>query len=212
MSTTRLAGSFAALARRFHDCRKGIAAVEFAFVVPIMLCMFIGVVELSQAITVDRRVSHVTASTADLVARQRTIDNATLASYMEIVDDLMSPYSSANLKLTVASVYNTTAAPAQPVVCWAYPHNGGANAAVVANANYTGLPANLLDAAGGTSVIVVEASYLYRPVIFFRSTQTVVLGAQVSSFIGSAGITMTEKFYLKPRLSSSVAHSSHAGC
>ena len=38
-------------------------------IVPIMGVMFIGAVELSQAITVDRRVTQVASSTADLVAR-----------------------------------------------------------------------------------------------------------------------------------------------
>ena len=38
-------------------------------IVPIMSAMFIGAVEVSQAITVDRRVTQVASSTADLVAR-----------------------------------------------------------------------------------------------------------------------------------------------
>ena len=42
--------------------------VEFAFIVPIMAVMFIGAVELSQAIIVDRRVTQIASSTADLVA------------------------------------------------------------------------------------------------------------------------------------------------
>ncbi len=61
-----------AAARRFGRKIDGIAAVEFALIVPIMLCMFIGTVELSQAITVDRRVTQVASTTADLVARQKT--------------------------------------------------------------------------------------------------------------------------------------------
>ena len=48
------------------------AAVEFAFIVPIMGVMFIGAVELSQAIIVDRRVTQIASSTADLVARAET--------------------------------------------------------------------------------------------------------------------------------------------
>ena len=52
------------------------AAIEFALIVPIMAVMFIGAVELSQAITVDRRVTQVASSTADLVARADTTDLA----------------------------------------------------------------------------------------------------------------------------------------
>jgi len=57
------------LLRRWKADSEGVAAVEFAMIVPIMAIMFIGAVELSQAITVDRRVSQVASATADLVAR-----------------------------------------------------------------------------------------------------------------------------------------------
>ena len=211
-----IAAAASALASRFSRCREGIAAVEFAFVAPIMLCMFIGVVELSQAITVDRRVSHVTSSTADLVARQRNVTRSILNDYMTIIDNLMAPYSDVPLKLTIASVYNTKGAPGTPKTCWVYHRNdttaSGADTAITAGANYTGLPANLLDAGGGTSVIVVKAAYLYQPVMFFNSTPTKVQGAQVSSFVGTAGINMTETFYLKPRLQSSVTMDSNTAC
>lgn len=203
----------AAFARRFLRSRSGIAAVEFAFVVPIMLCMFIGTVELSQAITVDRRVTQVASSTADLVARQRSVTLTTLNGYMQIIDQLMTPYSATPLKLTVANVFTTTAQPTQPKVCWLYHRNNtssqGANTGISKGGNYTSatggaLPTGVLDATGGTSVIVVEVSYLYQPVLLFNSTPTEVRGAQVSSYIGAAGITMRESFFLKPRLSASV--------
>jgi Flp pilus assembly protein TadG len=41
-------------------------------IVPIMSVMFIGAVELSQAITVDRRVTQVASSTADLVRGRKS--------------------------------------------------------------------------------------------------------------------------------------------
>jgi Flp pilus assembly protein TadG len=202
--------------RRFSRAKDGIAAVEFGFVVPIMLCMFIGVVELSQAITVDRRVSHVASSTADLVARQKTLTPSTLDDYMTIIDQLMLPYSDTPLKMTISNVYNTTAAPTVHRVCWVYHRNSnsanGANTSLTAGGTYTGLPADVLDAAGGKSVIVVEVSYLYQPVLLFAASGTKVQGTQVNSFIGAAGINMTEKFYLAPRLSNSIQYNGGAAC
>ena len=207
-----------ALARRLVRRTDGIAAVEFAFLVPIMLCMFIGTVELSQAITIDRRVSNVASSTADLVARQRTITTSTLDGFMQIITQLMSPYSDTPLKLTVSNVYNTTAAPTVNKVCWFYHRSGSAaNSGLTKGGNYTSstggaLPTGILDAAGGSSVVVVEVSYLYQPVMIFGSTHREIRGAQVSSFIGAAGITMRETFYLKPRLSSSIQFNSDPVC
>ncbi len=205
---TRAVVAASAFARRFARARDGIAAVEFAFVVPIMLCMFIGVVELSQAITVDRRVSHIASSTADLVTRQQTLTTTTLNDYMQIIDHLMAPYSATPLKMTISSVYNTTSAPTVSKVCWVYHRNNssgqGAKTSLTAGGTYAGLPANILDSTGGSSAIAVDVSYLYQPVLFFSSSSVKLQGAQVSSFVGSAGITMTDAFYLRPRLSSSI--------
>lgn len=209
------------VSKRFLRSTSGIAAVEFALVVPIMLCMFIGTVELSQAITVDRRVTQVASSTADLVARQRTVNVTTLNGYMQIIDQLMSPYSATPLKLTISNVYSTTAQPTIRKVCWLYHRNNtsaqGANTAISKGGNYTSatggtLPTGVIDSAGGTSVVVVEVSYLYQPVLFFSSSTIEVRGAQLSSYIGAAGITMRETFYLKPRLSASVQFDTDPAC
>ena len=54
------------LGRRIARNNSGVAAVEFAMIVPIMFLLFVGSVEFSQAITVDRRVTQVASSTADL--------------------------------------------------------------------------------------------------------------------------------------------------
>lgn len=221
MITAALIRPTAAFARRFVKRTEGIAAVEFAFLVPIMLCMFIGTVELSQAITIDRRVSQVASSTADLVARQRTLTPSTLNGYMQIITQLMAPYTATPLKLTVSNVYNTTAAPTVNKVCWVYHRDdasaNGANTSITANGNYTSgtggaLPTGVLDTAGGTSVIVVEVSYLYQPVLLFGAGDATIRGARINSYVGSAGINMRETFYLKPRLSASVQYDGAAAC
>ena len=202
--------ALAAFTRRFGRTTDGVAAIEFALIVPIMLTMFIGVVELSQAITVDRRVSQVASTTADLVARQRQITTTTLNGYMLIITELMSPYAAGPLKMTIANVYNTTGVPATARVCWFYQYNTGVET-LTKGGNYTGMPAGVLDTtAGGTSVVVVKVKYLYQPVMFVNSTS--VHGASVHSFIGAAGINMTETFYLKPRLSASIQFDTDPVC
>jgi Flp pilus assembly protein TadG len=186
--------------RRLAACNKGIAALEFGYVVPIMLMMFLGTVELSQAITVDRRVSHVASSTADLVARQKNVTQTTLDTYMQIIDQLMSPYEDDLLKLTIVHVYATAANPTQPKVCWSYNRNDNGTARGVTtytkDQNYTGLPENLVT--GGSSVVVVEVQYDYQPLI-------------LQYFIQST-MPMKEKFYLKPRLSASVQYGTDPAC
>jgi Flp pilus assembly protein TadG len=177
----------AGLIRRVARCKRGVAAVEFGMIVPIMFMLFVGAVEFSQAITVDRRVTQIASSTADLVARQTSMTSTDMAGYLQIVSTLMSPYTTSLLKLTVLSVYATTAAPTNTLICWSYNYNGG-TATYSDGAAYT-LPTGVVS--GGTSVIVAETLYNYQPLIF-------------KYFINSNTFPMSEKFYLKPRLSAAV--------
>ena len=64
------------------------------FIAPIMGVMFIGAVELSQAIIVDRRVTQIASSTADLVARaETTIAQSDITDIMKAGSFIMAPYT-----------------------------------------------------------------------------------------------------------------------
>lgn len=196
----RAATTGALLCQRLRRCNKGIAALEFGYVVPIMLMMFLGTVELSQSITVDRRVSQVASATADLVARQTSVNEATLDDYMLIIEQLMQPYAADLLHLTIVSVYAAVPPSASttvtPKVCWSYNRktDKGVNTYTDEQA-YGDSKATELLAGGGRSIIIAEVRYDYEPLIF-------------SYFIKNT-MPMNEKFYLAPRRSSSVQNGSH---
>ena len=170
----------------FGQDARGVAAIEFAMIVPLMLLMFIGAVEFSQAITVDRRVSQVASATADLVARSKTLSTTDMSGIMQVVEQLVKPYDHTLLKLTVMNVAASPTDATDTKVCWAHPHNGGVGS-YSKNDPYT-LPTGVVEA--GDSVIVTEVNYAYEPLIF-------------NHFITSTK-NLEEKFYLKPRLSSYV--------
>ena len=56
--------------RRFRDDERGIAAIEFAIIAPIMIGMYFGLAEMASAISVDRRISHGTNVAGDLSTQQ----------------------------------------------------------------------------------------------------------------------------------------------
>ncbi len=173
---------------RFGRDKRGVAAIEFAMIVPIMFFLFVGAVEFSQALTVDRRVTQIASSTADLIAREKTITSGDVDGIMDIVDHLMAPFETAQLKLTVLNVYSSITDANDTKICWFHHHNGGTSA-YTTGARYS-LPSGILEA--GNSVVVAEVSYNYQPLIF-------------EYFIKSAFV-LEEKFYLKPRLSKSVEY------
>ncbi|MFT5509529.1 MAG: Flp pilus assembly protein TadG [Hyphomicrobiaceae bacterium] len=172
----------------FRKDARGVAAIEFAMIVPLMFMMFVGTVEFSQAITIDRRVSQVAGATADLIARAKTVSTSDMTGIMQVVEQLIKPYDHTLLKMSVMNVAASPTDATDTKVCWAYAHNGGAG-------NYSkddsyALPPGVV--AAGDSVIVTEVKYAYEPLIF-------------SHFITTTK-DLTEKFYLKPRLSSYVEY------
>jgi Flp pilus assembly protein TadG len=180
--------------RRLMRDDRGVAAIEFALIVPIMVSMFIGSVELSQAITVDRRVTQIASSTADLVAREKTITDPQLINVMDIAKVLMGPYDTGPLRITIVNVYANATNAAITKVCWSYNFQGGVNS-YGAQQTYT-LPAGIVDK--GSSVVVAEVAYNYSPIVF-------------SYYL--PGITqMKDKFYLKPRISSMIQYNAQPIC
>ncbi len=171
---------------------RGVAAVEFAMIVPIMFFLFVGAVEFSQALTVDRRVTQAASSTADLVARapSQGMTQTQVGNELRIIEQLIEPYDLNALTVNIISV-RAVAVPGNPaavtyVVDWSQSNRGGDPYS--RNSLYAGIPAGLLVA--GESVIVAEAAYNYTPLIF-------------NYFIESA-FSLEEKFYLKPRNASCV--------
>src|SRR5262249_34578778 len=56
--------------------RSGIAATEFAVIVPLMLVLFFGVVEFSTAVAIDRKVTLTARTLSDLVSQGTSASDA----------------------------------------------------------------------------------------------------------------------------------------
>jgi Flp pilus assembly pilin Flp len=174
-----------ALLRHITRRQEGIAAVEFALILPILVILLIGTVETSQALTVDRRVTQVASSTADLVARGKTTTTSELDGMMQIISHLVKPYKDAPLKLTVLNVVADVNDATKTTVCWSYNHNGGTGS--YAQGQAYPLPSGIVGK--GESVVVAEATYDYDPTVM------------IFQYFIKTAFKMRETFYLKPRLS-----------
>lgn len=170
----------ARLGRAAHD-ERGLSAVEFALIVPIMISMYLGAVEFGHALTIDRRVTSVASSAADLVAQVETVEGAQVDDIFEAASSILMPYTTGPLSIVLTSVVadadnNTT-------VAWSCARNGTAHAENSAFALPDGLTQPF------SSVIVADVSYVYNPPV----------GQHIAG-----GITLSETFYLRPRRSLTV--------
>ena len=152
--------------QRFTLAREAVAAVEFALVLPIMLVMYVGSVELSQAFSVDQRVITIAGTVGDLVARTRDSikQNSTLQDYFAAAQAIIAPYPTTDLAQVVSFV--SVDATGKTKVLWSVGYNGGS--VQTAGQPYGGthpIPQAMLDISKGKWVVVSEASYPFLPML-----------------------------------------------
>src|SRR5476651_2697746 len=87
-----------------EDCR-GIAATEFAVIVPIMLVMFFGVVEFSSGIAVDRKLTLVARTLSDLTSQSISVADVDIGNFGQTGKAILTPYSATPLQSTITELY-----------------------------------------------------------------------------------------------------------
>jgi hypothetical protein len=164
---------------RFWPEERGSILVEAALTIPVLLMLFIGMVEFTGAYSAKKKADAVAAATADLVAQSPSpISTANLTDIATIANNLMLPYSTTPLTLTITSV--TLGPNNTPVVVWSFPTSA---TGPQPGASFP-LPSNALIAAN-QCIIVSQTTYVYTPVL--------------AQFLTSA-VTFTSSAYFQPRL------------
>ncbi len=172
------------LLRRLGRDQRGHALVEAAIVLPILISLFLGISEYSEALTVSRRVEAAAGTSADLVARLRTVSNADLSQIKPMLDEMILPFPTGTLGLVITSV--VADADNHTTVAWSYAVGAGAVQRGV-GADIT-LPAGLTEP--GKSVIFAEVNYT-----FHSTLATLIVG----------DVPMNANAYVQPRLTSQIA-------
>lgn len=138
--------------------KDGIAAVEFAMLLPIMTMLFFGMLEASDLFTVNRRLANATNSLVDLVAQEPTITHAQLDDMIVGVTRILEPTDTSAVTMKVLSIVKGADESATPTVHWSRDEDGQVPYSVGSTydklSNETSLKAN-------SSLIVVEIGYTY---------------------------------------------------
>jgi Flp pilus assembly protein TadG len=147
--------------RHFPGAREGVAAVEFALILPFMLLLYIGSIELSDLIAVDRRVTIIAGTVGDLVARaDGSLEEDELTDYFNAAEAIIRPYDDAQLRQVVTSVYVDEDGVAE--VVWSRGFNDGVPHEV---AEAIEVPVEITSISLDGYVIVSETMYAYRPLL-----------------------------------------------
>ncbi len=140
--------------RRFARDQRGVSAVEFALIAPVLITFYFGFAETTQAMMAKRRVSHIASTIGDLVAQDQSLTNTELTDLWTVGDALLSPFNTTPLKMRVTSV--TANAAGVVKVDWS---DGDGLTAKTPGATWTGIPAGLI--AANQSLVIAETQYAY---------------------------------------------------
>jgi Flp pilus assembly protein TadG len=173
------------LARRFARDREGVSAVEFAIVLPFMLTLYLGSVELGEGYQIQYKVTETARTVTDQASQYISIDSSTMSSILGASSTIVSPYSTGGMVVTVSQV-QIAANASTGTISWSCSLNGTARAK---NSSVT-LPADLQNPSSAVNVIFGEVTYPYTPTLGYAITGT---------------ITMYETSWFYPRLVQSVS-------
>ena len=173
-----------------ENCR-GNSAVEFALIVPIMLVMFFGTVELSSGVAVDRKTTLVARTLSDLTGQSanQPLTDTYVQNVFTATIAILQPYQALPATATISEIYVDSNLKA--TIQWSKAATFAANATQATlvsssrNANdvVTSLvPSQLL--VKQTYLILSEVNYLYTPAI---------------GYVMKAPITLKDSAYTRPR-------------
>src|SRR5882757_8547320 len=78
--------------------QRGVSAVEFAMLLPLMITLYLGAVEI------DRKVTLTTRTVADLASQVSSINNADMTNLLNASASVILPYDTTKLKVTVSEI------------------------------------------------------------------------------------------------------------
>jgi Flp pilus assembly protein TadG len=175
------------LLRQFACDRRAASAIEFALVLPLMIVLYISSVEISEAVSINRKVTLVAHTVADLVAQTAVpLAPADVSSSLAAAGVVATPYSTANMTVIVSQVVINPNGTAQ--IDWS--QSLPANAAYTPGTTVT-VPAAFVNKSATTYLIWGQTSYGYAPQLGNAITGT---------------LTLSDQIYLSPRLVTCVGY------
>ncbi|GJD62123.1 TadE/TadG family type IV pilus assembly protein [Methylobacterium frigidaeris] len=167
---------------RFRCGRDGVAAVEFALVLPLLLLLYFGTTDLAGYISNFRKVTLAARTVADLVAREGgDISAAQFATIVKAGQAVLAPYDGATARISAKAI-GVYDAGGRAKVC-SYAVDAG-NAAASAPTGPTEVPP-VPDAfkSAGARYVVVELTMAYRPTFVASFAKRFNLGTLTESVI-----------------------------
>jgi Flp pilus assembly protein TadG len=195
--------------RRFLSSTRGLAAVEFGMVFPMLLVLLLGSIDAGRAIAVYMKVRAATYALDAMTNQYSTVADSDLQTISGAAAAVLAPYPSGPLGLRISQVEVTTGG---PIVAWSYGLNltpytyqSSNNLILPGNLGSTSAPNNACPTSfytagnvngNGCYLLLAQVQYTYTPMF--------------TQFITGA-ITISDSLYVMPRNSLCVQYN-NSGC
>lgn len=170
-----------AAGRRFAGDTRGVSAVEFALILPLVLLIFFAMVEVSQGLNANRKLTLTVRAMSDLIAQATSVTSTDVNNVFSAASSIMQPLSTLTLKSRISAI--NIDADGVTKVDW----SRGSGMAQRSKGEVVSIPAGLRIA--GTQLIWSETEYVFAPPVGYFLT---------------GPITMTDQFFARPRQSNTV--------
>src|SRR6201996_8171067 len=110
--------------RKFATAADGVAATEFAIIVPFMLVLLVGGTELGEAMAINIKVSATAHSVADMVTQNTSLSTASMQNILTGAASIMAPYPTNGSQLTVTVSEVSSDANGNLTLQWSQSYNG----------------------------------------------------------------------------------------
>ena len=182
-------GRIAARLRRLAGERSGASAIEFAFLAPILIAIYVSSFEITTGYSASQKTLKAAGSIADIVTRQDVVNKAFLTEMIDAAEATIAPSSAPGLKLNITGVTVDSAGNAK--VLWSWNESGGTP---YTKGSAATVPADMKKP--GSFLVHTELSIQHTMLLFFGSPA----GLEKSS----RSITIRREFFFRQRLGSDV--------
>lgn len=177
----------------FFVNRKGVAAIEFALIAPLLFILYLGTMEVTQAMETNKKLSRVGSMVSDLVGQQgREVYKEDLDAIMMIGEAILKPYARSPVSIVITGIEIDKFSRAK--VIWSRKMVDGDFSRDAARGSATTVPDDLN--IPETFLLRVTAMLDYRPIITWTADQKTSLGLTAAF----DNISMGEAYHLRPRM------------
>ena len=173
---------------RLRGDNSGVGAVEFALIAPVLIVLYIGSLEISVAMSVNKKVARAASSIADLVTQRTDVNKATLKTMVDVAQSIITPFQINGLTIRISGIKIDNSG--NETIAWSWDEK---NSRPYAIGSATSVPSDL----------DIKNTFLVRTEVTLQ--HSLLLVAPNVQDVDVKSLTMSKTYHLRQRIGDEVA-------